>query len=285
MEMSTFQHLVWEASCRGELSFLGNNPTGRRWLGAPSAGTVLALSPHQDDPDSIAVTLRIFARAGCRIRYAILCSSHGGVTDHFALAHAKAAGTGKIKDLLVYKRKIRNGEQTASARLAGFVAGDCRFIEGAVEDGRGNLAEAPANRTLLKKVVEEEDADIVVLPYGEDTNAGHVNVYRYLCEVAPKVALARKRPLLALFNHDPKTIQITHHLVVPFDGESARWKASLLRTHTSQHERNLEERGFGFDERILRTNREIQTRLQERVLEPWKDECLYAEAFQVELFS
>ncbi|MFH1069961.1 MAG: PIG-L family deacetylase, partial [Candidatus Glassbacteria bacterium] len=250
--MGIFQELLWEAACRGELSFLGNRPTGRRWLEPPSSGTVLALSPHQDDPDSVAVTLRVFAEAGCRIRYAILCSSHGGVTDQFALAHAKSRRAGKIKDLIAYKRKIRNEEQAASAALSGLVDGECRFVEGAEEDERGNLAESPANLELVAKVVEQEDADIVVLPYGDDTNAGHVNVYRYLCECAPEVVLKRNRPLLALFNHDPKTIRISHHLVVPFDGEAARWKAALLREHKSQHERNLQVRGYGFDERILR---------------------------------
>ena len=84
---------------------------------------------------------------------------------------------------------------------------------------------------------------------------------------------------------DPKTIRIQHHLVVPFDAGAARWKAGLLREHKSQHERNLESRGIGFDERILRTNREIQRQLQEKVIEPWRDECIYAEAFQIELFA
>ena len=36
-----------------------------------------------------------------------------------------------------------------------------------------------------------------------------------------------------------------------FGPEEAEWKATLLRFHSSQHQRNLNTRGKGFDERIL----------------------------------
>ena len=57
-----------------------------------------------------------------------------------------------------------------------------------------------------------------------------------------------------------------------FGPEEADWKATLLRFHQSQHQRNLNTRGKGFDERILEVNRQTA------------DECPgdqeFAEAFE-----
>jgi len=58
-----------------------------------------------------------------------------------------------------------------------------------------------------------------------------------------------------------------------FGEEDARWKAGLLRCHQSQHQRNLNTRGFGLDERILRVNRDAAALLPGR--QP------YAEAFEI----
>jgi hypothetical protein len=43
---------------------------------------------------------------------------------------------------------------------------------------------------------------------------------------------------------------------MPFGEEDAQWKAALLRCHGSQHQRNLNVRGHGMDERILRVDRQ-----------------------------
>ncbi|OGF98797.1 MAG: hypothetical protein A2Z86_02650 [Candidatus Glassbacteria bacterium GWA2_58_10] len=283
MDFITFSEILKDAVWRGELVFMGDKPSGRRWIEPPEDATVLALAPHPDDPDSIAVTLRILANAGCRVSYMIVSSSYGGVTGGYALKYAIENGEPTGGDLEACKAKLRREEQLESARMAGFVGDRLEFLT--VEEGeRGNLIESERNRQIIEQALAAADPDIAVMPYGEDTNIAHVLVYRYFRECAFNLAKTRKRPILGLYNRDPKTINITEQLVVPFEGEAARWKASLLRAHRSQHERNLEERGYGFDERILRTNREIQQSLQARVLEPWKEECPYAEAFQVECF-
>lgn len=283
MDFLTFTEILNDAVWRGELVFMGNNPSGQRWIEPPEEATVLALAPHPDDPDSIAVTLRVLATAGCRVSYLIVSSSYGGVSGGYALKYAVENGEPTEGDVKACKAKLRREEQLESARMAGFVGDRVQFLT--VEEGeRGNLAESDRNRKIIEQALAAADPDIALMPYGEDTNSAHVLVYRYFRESAFKLSKRRKRPILGLYNRDPKTINITEQLVVPFDGEAARWKASLLRAHRSQHERNLEERGYGFDERILRTNREIQQSLQARVLEPWKEECPYAEAFQVECF-
>jgi LmbE family N-acetylglucosaminyl deacetylase len=283
MDLLSFQEIVSDTALRGEILFLGINEKERRWIDPPSRGTVLALAPHQDDPDAVAVTLRLFAQAGCRVRYLIVCSSHGGVTDSFAMKHAETNNDLPVKNLTRYKFRIRLQEQIESAELAGFVKDPVEFLT-VREDQGGNLIESAENAKSIEQALAACKPDIVIMPYGEDTNVGHALVYRYFHMCAPGLALARGKPILALYNRDPKTVRISEQLVVPFGGEAARWKASLLQTHRSQQERNLEQRGYGLDERILRTNREIQQEVQQRVLERWKDECPYAEAFQVELF-
>ena len=55
-----------------------------------------------------------------------------------------------------------------------------------------------------------------------------ITLFNLFQEVAPLVADGRSRPLLALYIHDPKTTSIDERLVVPFDGEAARWKASVM---------------------------------------------------------
>jgi hypothetical protein len=47
-----------------------------------------------------------------------------------------------------------------------------------------------------------------------------------------------------------------HDLDTFFGDADARWKAEMLRCHRSQQQRNLNSRGHGFDERILRVNRQ-----------------------------
>ena len=283
MDLLNFQEIVSDTALRGEIMFLGIKEKGRRWIDPPAQGTVVVLAPHQDDPDTGAVTLRLFAQAGCRIRYLIVCSSHGGVTDSYAMKHAQINSNLPVKDLPRYKFRIRLQEQIESAELAGFIKDPVEFLT-VEEDEGGNLIESAGNARLIEQALVASKPDIVIMPYGEDTNIGHELVYRYFHLCAPRLALTRGKPILAMYNRDPKTTRISEQLVVPFGGEVARWKARLLQTHRSQQERNIEQRGYGLDERILRTNREVQQEIQGRVLERWKDECPYAEAFQVELF-
>ena len=62
-----------------------------------------------------------------------------------------------------------------------------------------------------------------------------------------------------------------------FGEEEAQWKSNLLRFHASQHQRNLNTRNRGFDERILDMNR-----LSARELGSGKE---YAEAFEMGFYS
>jgi hypothetical protein len=64
-------------------------------------------------------------------------------------------------------------------------------------------------------------------------------------------------------------------VILPFDEATAAWKRALLRIHRSQQQRNLNTRGHGFDERILRVNRESAARLG--AAEP------FAETFELEI--
>ncbi len=282
--MKRFIDLLWEVVCRGEIAFMGSQPAGRRWVAPPSRGNVLALAPHPDDPDAVAVSLRLFHSAGCRIRYAVTGRAHGGVTDKYAHDVARKLDDFP-KDLQDYKSAIRRREQVASAEMAGIVDGDVVFVEAAAEDESGDMLHSLANARLVRRLLREQDPDIVLMPFGSDTNTGHVALFKLLGDVAQPFAVERRRPLLALFSRDPKTTSIEQQLVVPFDGDAARWKASLLRCHDSQMQRGIEVRGHGLDERILKLNRSIQTELQSSVIEPWRDECLYAESFQLELFG
>ncbi len=282
--MKSFIDLLWEAVCRGEFLFMGPDAGGRRWIEPPAAGNVLALAPHPDDPDAVAVTLRLFHNAGCRVRYVVTGRAHGGVTDSFARQAAKELDDSS-GDMRAIKTSLRRREQAASAKLAGIVDGYVLFVEPAAEDESGDMLHSLANARLLRRLLSEQDPDIVLMPHGADTNAGHVALYKLFAELAAPLAVERRRPLLALYARDPKTTSIEQQLVVPFDEWEARWKASLLRCHHSQQQRGMEVRGYGLDERILKLNRVIQTELSTTVVEPWKDECPYAESFQVELFG
>ncbi|HUU28556.1 MAG TPA: PIG-L family deacetylase [archaeon] len=286
--MLSFQKKVNQTAESGELLFLGLGKTGRRWIGPPERGNVLALAPHPDDPDAVAVALRSFASGGCRVRYVIVCTSPSGVTDSFALKHARERGRLPVEDLERYKRELRQEEQRESASLAGFVESVPRFLS-LEETERGSLIESETNAQAIEEVLAANDPDIVLLPYGEDTNLDHALTFRYFRKGALKLAGKRGRPVLGLYNRDPKTVRITERLAVPFNNEIACWKARLLVTHGSQHERNLEQRGCGFDQRILAVNRESWREACRSLENDLKNVCpsdvAYAETFQVELLS
>jgi len=264
---------------------LGLPEAGERFIPAPEGGDVLVLAPHMDDPDSVAVTLRHFAGNGCSVRCLIVCSSHGGVTDHFALDHARKSGLELDKgEMPLYKCGIRRAEQIESLRLGAFVAGPPEFLS-VEEDERGNLTASETNALTIAEALSSYDPDIVIMPHGEDTNAAHVNVYRFFRRAAAHLAIRRGRPLLGLYNRDAKTLRITEHLAVPFDIEASEWKSGLLKAHRSQHERNLELRGYGFDERVLRLNRGTWDELSGKIGAAWTRAYPFAESFQAESFE
>jgi LmbE family N-acetylglucosaminyl deacetylase len=283
MDMLAFQKKVCALANKGELILLGEGSSVSPGIMPPERGQVVELGPHPDDPDAVAVTLRLFATNGCRVSYVITCLSPQGVTDSYALQAARKSGVEIGNNLDAFKRELRRQEQITSARLAGF-AGDFLQFHNLEEDEKGRLVDSPANARVYAELLASLDPDIVLMPYGEDTNSDHVLNWRFFYQGAWQLARKRGKPILGLYNRDPKTVRINEQLAVPFGREMAEWKSRLLRTHSSQHERNLEQRGYGFDERILEVNREAWKSVKNRVASGWPENYLYAETFQVECF-
>jgi LmbE family N-acetylglucosaminyl deacetylase len=225
-------------------------------LAWPRGLRLLVLAPHPDDFDAVAVTLRFFRERDCGIRLVVASSSASGVEDGYCVAPTPEV-----------KAALRETEQLHSCRMFGLPENHITFLRLA-EDAQGQPVEDDANYFRVREAVDAVRPDVVFLPHGNDTNAGHrrnfAMLQRYLreCNV----------PLTALLNQDPKTIAMRHDLLMFFGEEDARWKAQLLRCHDSQQQRNLHTRGYGFDERILRLNREVAA--------AYPNQRPYAEAFE-----
>jgi LmbE family N-acetylglucosaminyl deacetylase len=201
----------------------------RRWL---------VLAPHPDDFDVVAVTLRHVARHGAEIVLEVLSGGASGVEDAFATGwEAKTAA--------------REAEQRGSCKVFGLPPEHLRFHRLA-EDAAGHMADVPDNRAHVHGILDADGADGVILPHGNDSNADHRRTFRWFAAWREK----QSTPPLALLVRDPKNLGMRIDLVTPYDGETAAWKAELLRCHRSQHERNLRSRGIGFDERILGSDRD-----------------------------
>jgi LmbE family N-acetylglucosaminyl deacetylase len=207
----------------------------------------LALAPHPDDPDAIAVTIRLLADMGWEMHWAVVTSGWSGVSDDFCGPDRRV------------KAKARQAEQRESARLFGLPEGRLRFLE-AEETDSGELAPTPENQRALASLLDSIRPDLALLPHGRDTNPTHRLVYEWFAEWAD----AQTRPILALGNEDPKTQDFQPNVEAIFDEEKALWKASLLECHWSQSARNQATRGITFAERILATNRRPDGTYSER---------------------
>jgi LmbE family N-acetylglucosaminyl deacetylase len=222
----------------------------------PRQMRILTLAPHPDDFDSIAVTLRFFRDRGDEIRLTVLNSSGSGVEDSFCRPPSLAA-----------KGAIREHEQRASCRLFGLTEDRLVFLRLA-EDESGNPRDDDQNYATTRAHVQAVRPDLVFLPHGNDPNPGH----RLASEMLFRFAVESDFRFLALLNRDPKTLQMRSDLYTFFGEEDARWKAELLRCHQSQHQRNINTRGYGFDERILCVNRQAAAEVPGR--------SAYAEVFE-----
>jgi LmbE family N-acetylglucosaminyl deacetylase len=214
----------------------------------PGTGRALALAPHPDDPDAVAVTLRLLQRGGWTLHWAVLTSAWSGVEDAFAGPDRAA------------KVRAREAEQRESAARFGLPEERLTFLR-LQEDDAGELAMTTENRARLFEWLEGAAPDLVLLPHGEDTNATHRLTSRWFAEWAAQAGHA----VVALGNQDPKTTAFRPDLRIVFGEASATWKASLLECHRSQSARNRSTRGITFAERILAVN---------------KDQAGYAERFQ-----
>ncbi len=248
----------------------------------PADGKVLVLAPHADDPESIAVTSRLLMVQGCDIQYAIASLSPGGVEDVYALEHADPEAMSAIS-MDGVKMDIRRQEQIRAAELFGLGRDKLTFFG----DGKGETAVNPASpdgHRGIKALLDAMSPDIAIMPVGRDANATHRWVHHAFRKSVKELAAEGRKTPVGLYNEDPKTTDIREDLYVVFGSNSADWKGTLLRTHDSQQQRNLNHRGAGFDERILRRNRECYARIPEAVMQT-EGQLGYAEVFEIELFD
>jgi LmbE family N-acetylglucosaminyl deacetylase len=240
--------------------FPETRPLSLRSIHFPSDIRLLFIGPHPDDFDAVGVTMRLLQANGNSIDVGVVRTS-SGVQDSYcspATIELKAA--------------IREQEQRRSCRFFGLSDTSLAFLR-LEEDAEAHPAMTQPNIDCLQDFVRSKQPDIVLMPHGNDTNTGHQRLYamvkRVICETGC--------PLTAFLNRDPKTIDMRIDLYTEFGEEDARWKAQLLRFHDSQHQRNLNTRNHGFDDRILSVNRQIAQEI--------RTGAKYAEAFELELFG
>ena len=214
---------------------------------------VLVLAPHPDDFDAIAVTLKIFRDKGNHIELAVISGAESGVEDSFCKNHHGMT-----------KSKIREHEQLDSCKFFGLTEAQVSFLH--LQEKDGDPTESDVNLEIMKSYIQRINPDIVFMPHWNDTNAGHRRTYSIFKKIAKDVII--------YLNRDPKTIEMRQDVYTLFDEDDANWKAELLRCHKSQHQRNLNTRGHGFDERVLQINRQIAN----------ESGCAapYAEVFEIE---
>ncbi len=247
------------------ISAIKQEPVNLKALTWPNAQTnpiiINVVAPHPDDFDAIALTLHYFKQHSYRINLFVLSGGSKGVQDQFL-------GTDDWEE----KARIRELEQLASARLFGLQDNNISFLR-LIEAEDGELDDSESNYDKLKQHLVTKAPSIWCLPYGSDTNTAHQRTY----SMAKRIAQASSQPVLLLCNKDAKTLNFSTHLYLEFGSEEAEWKAKLLRCHESQQARNLNLRGYGFDERVLRFNQEVAKQLN--ILQS------HAEAFHLELIK
>lgn len=239
----------------------GTKPINLKNVKIPSNLSILVLAPHPDDFDAIAITMKLLHDNGNDINLLVLTSGYSGVEDEFASCSDK-----NVKAL------IREKEQSESCKFFELTERSLHFLRLKVGDD-GHLQNSDENLITLQMYWDKFLPDIVFLPHGNDTNHCHQVTYKHF----QRIIKENKNEFAVLLNRDPKTINMKYDLYTPFRKSEAEWKGEMLRLHKSQHQRNLKNRGFGFDERILNVNREDAIKLT-------IDEG-YAEVFELEIHS
>ncbi len=228
-------------------------------LAIPASLKILMLGPHPDDFDTIGVTLRFFKQNGNRIDVGVV-RSVTGVEDSYRSGLTPEA-----------KAQLRENEQRNSCLFFGLSMTNLTFIN-LDENEEGPISSAK-NMSNLRNFVLPRQPDIVFMPHGNDTNGGHRNVYAMMSKLASQA----DQTLVLFLSMGPRTIRMRTDVYTEFEEEEANWKAQLLRIHDSQQHRNLTTRGYGFDDRILDSDRRIAQRLSIK--------APYAEAFEVEFYG
>jgi LmbE family N-acetylglucosaminyl deacetylase len=230
--------------------------------------TAAVLAPHPDDFDAIGVTLRHLHDLGHDVHVAVLTTGASGVEDGFQGATSDAD-----------KAALREVEQRTSARFFGLAPSRLSFLRlwsregGDVDGANAGEGDDAAELARLCDWLLPLNAHLVFMPHGNDRNRTHQRVYQSF----RAIALEQKLNLWACLNQDAKTVAMRSDLYMDFDAETAAWKGELLRLHRSQHERNLRTRAIGFDERVLRINRDAAVLVNA--------ELPYAEVFELERFG
>ncbi len=219
------------------------------------------LGPHPDDFDAIAWTMRVFRDRGSQLDLAVVTDGASGVDDAF-LPGASPERRGLI----------RNDEQRASLRYFGLPEEHFTFLH-LREDETGHPVVDSANVDRIRTFLLGTLPQIVFLPHGNDTNPGHRRTY----EMFRMVVREERMTVGGFLIRDPKTVHMRIDCYTGYDEDGSRWKSAMLLHHRSQHERNLRTRQHGFDERILRVNRQAAAELGLPLP--------YAETFQISWFD
>jgi LmbE family N-acetylglucosaminyl deacetylase len=222
---------------------------------------VVVLAPHPDDFDAVAATMRYLHRNGNRIDVAIVTSGESGVESGFGGAFTSVA-----------KAALREKEQLASARFFGLSEDRLTFLR-LSEDENGHPEDTRANYLRVRSCLAARRPDLVFLPHWNDPNEGHRRTHALFRQTVREEKLS----MAACLNRDPKTVAMREDLHFEFDSETAAWKGELLRLHQSQQQRNLNQRGHGFDERVLGVNRQVAA--------AWNLAGRYAEVFELEIYT
>ena len=212
----------------------------------PATLRLLVLAPHPDDFDAIGVTLRFFHERGHSVTAAVALTT-SGVEDAYCTPPTPQT-----------KERLRESEQRRSCAFFGLAPDALTFLnlERDPQDDDQPFDNA-ANRSQITRVLRATHPDLVFLPHGHDSNSGHRRMYTMFKAVATHGEFRG----VAFLIRDPKTIAMRPDIYMPFGLEQAAWKAQLLRFHDSQHQRNLNTRKHGFDERILNVNRQLAREL------------------------
>jgi LmbE family N-acetylglucosaminyl deacetylase len=242
----------------------------------PECGRALVLGPHPDDPESVAITCRLLMKCGCDMWYAIASLSPSGVEDEY-LRRGEGGDSNSLKER---KSKVRQKEQIRATEIFGLAPNRLAFLGIDEEED----LDCPENLARITDHLESVNPDIAIMPVGKDTNATHAWVYQAFRKWAKDQAVKTNKTIVALYNEDPKTIEMRKDLFVLFGEQGAQWKRALLRTHDSQQQRNMHRRGMGFDERILRMNHSSRRHLSEISASAGLS-ANYAEVFEIELFD
>ncbi len=232
-------------------------------LQLPVPLVVAVLAPHPDDFDAIGVTLHKLHQQGHVIHLAVLTTGANGIEDGWKGLHDASA-----------KVLVREAEQQASCEFFGLPAKHLSFLRLWQRSGADVSPDSDArDKETLRGYLHATRPDLVFLPHGNDSNPTHRRTYETFCEIAVRDGMT----VLACLNQDAKTGDMRADMYTCFGEEEAAWKAQLLRFHRSQQERNLAARGYGFDERVLKVNRDAAMKAGGN--QP------YAEVFELQQFG